>query len=597
MSKRNSNNNGSSGSSNNNGMPRPVSLFSSFLLGMTTSSDLEAAAKDTTTPAPANDDMLPSPLSLMASSLPPSLLADPFSSNTSVASGESNAAGPTLRPRRLWNIGDKLKPIPVYYPPLDPNCTALVTDVSASLVAVRISECLRQRSIAAEYDEESVTAKCMTVDRVHFFVQLYRGGGGNSLATSSPDMAVLSSLSPPVIVECQRQSGSVTSFHAACTAILQAAKGNDNGADERRSHSTNSLEFQSLSPAVKRRKLVHASQSSSRHRASTVSRPSMVAEAAFEGARELLQKDRLECQILGMERLVNLTTQDISGQDVCHYVSQRLLQDDWLIDSFLMHPEAEHAMATARSSTMNLSKLAKNSHNKRERNYTENETTALIRSFLESSTAVNPAPRRVPIEDRNPNVASSSPVEDLSPEERSHEARLRSLALRVLCNCLYTLSETGDLYNLLVTDKGSNEQLSCSPRLKCGNNNSDEDDRSVLTSRLIQPSFLLSLVQDMQGASRPPSVSEIGYQLTSVHEAALAIRCLRLLAGSDCDDAQQKTTAPPLSHQGIVREFLQNEVVLESLDLARSCGRATHSVLQKEAERTYTQLTEDVRSC
>jgi hypothetical protein len=37
--------------------------------------------------------------------------------------------------------------------------------------------------------------------------------------------------------------------------------------------------------------------------------------------------------------------------------------------------------------------------------------------------------------------------------------------------------------------------------------------------------------------------------------------------------------------------------VLESLELARSCGRATHSVLQKEAERTYDQLTEDVRSC
>ena len=175
-------------------------------------------------------------------------------------------------------------------------------------------------------------------------------------------------LSSSVLVECQRQSGSVTSFHAACSAVLQAAKGNDTGSDERPSHSTNCMEFQSLSPAAKRRKLVHSPHASPRQRMSTLATPSMAAEAAFEGARELLQKDRLEAQVLGMERLVNLTSQDISGQDVCHYVSQRLLQDGWLIDSFLMHPEAEQAMAE--------STAMKSKSGRRDRSNLEHETTA-----------------------------------------------------------------------------------------------------------------------------------------------------------------------------------------------------------------------------
>lgn len=62
------------------------------------------------------------------------------------------------RPRRLWTIQDTaLRRIPEIYPPLDPNCTTYVGDASPSVVAVRISECFRKRSMAVEYDEESVS--------------------------------------------------------------------------------------------------------------------------------------------------------------------------------------------------------------------------------------------------------------------------------------------------------------------------------------------------------------------------------------------------------------------------------------------------------
>jgi hypothetical protein len=91
------------------------------------------------------------PTSLFAGSLPQ--YSAP--STTSISTRTSAAAPP--RPRRLWAVNDtSLRPIPKFYPPLDPRCTTFVSDSSPSVVAVRISECLRKRSIAVEYDEEAV---------------------------------------------------------------------------------------------------------------------------------------------------------------------------------------------------------------------------------------------------------------------------------------------------------------------------------------------------------------------------------------------------------------------------------------------------------
>jgi hypothetical protein len=62
------------------------------------------------------------------------------------------------RPRRLWKVNDtSLKPVPYFYPPLDKRCTVFVSDAPPSVVAVRIAECLRKRSVSVEYDEEAVS--------------------------------------------------------------------------------------------------------------------------------------------------------------------------------------------------------------------------------------------------------------------------------------------------------------------------------------------------------------------------------------------------------------------------------------------------------
>lgn len=60
-------------------------------------------------------------------------------------------------PAARWNVSDtSLRPVPPFYPPLNPRCTVFVGDTMPSVVAVRIAECLRKRSIAVEFDEESV---------------------------------------------------------------------------------------------------------------------------------------------------------------------------------------------------------------------------------------------------------------------------------------------------------------------------------------------------------------------------------------------------------------------------------------------------------
>jgi hypothetical protein len=57
-----------------------------------------------------------------------------------------------------WQVQDaRTRPIPTFYPPMNPRCTALITDASPSIVAARIADALARRSISVEYDDESVS--------------------------------------------------------------------------------------------------------------------------------------------------------------------------------------------------------------------------------------------------------------------------------------------------------------------------------------------------------------------------------------------------------------------------------------------------------
>jgi hypothetical protein len=97
--------------------------------------------------------------------------ADNNSSFVSSSTGGSSALGrPSLltdirqdldkKRQTPWNVSDSaLRPISLFYPPLNPRCSTLITDSPPSVVALRISECLRKRSISVEFDEEMVSCE------------------------------------------------------------------------------------------------------------------------------------------------------------------------------------------------------------------------------------------------------------------------------------------------------------------------------------------------------------------------------------------------------------------------------------------------------
>jgi hypothetical protein len=436
----------------------------------------------------------PAPDSLLSNQLPQSLIS---------ATNTTQSAMP--HPRTPWTVKDhSLKHIPKYYPPMDPNTTGFVPGTTASVVAFRIADCLRQHSVAVEYDNESITANAMTVDRCHFEIQLWKGK-----VTPTVDY------SHGVVVECIRRSGNTMSFHQVCSAILQAARGESSGADVRKPHQTNAMEYPRMPSSVARPPTL------ARKPSSPVSFTTFVVSPrdTLERVQELLKKDRLECQQLAMERLIQLTTPSVCGYSHAVATSKILLTESWLYPYIVAEQDSTEAS---------------------EPEETKPITFALPKPTLKRSLS----PRLT-----NDNFCQN---------EMQHETHLRAFALRVLFNALTN-----------VVDPQNQDTQFLSKLLQTPN------------CPLLEPKLLETLADDLQGANRPPSVVEASCQLASIHEAALAVGCLRILAEN----------APG------IKEFWNSEHMLERLQVARSCGRSTHAFLQAQTDLVHYSLTEDARSC
>ncbi len=91
----------------------------------------------------------------------PSLLSSPSLSSPSSTSSSSSPLWMNKPPRTNWNISDKqLKPIPPFHPPIPPTNVIHIHDSSPSIVACRISSCLRKRSIITNFDDDTAVATC-----------------------------------------------------------------------------------------------------------------------------------------------------------------------------------------------------------------------------------------------------------------------------------------------------------------------------------------------------------------------------------------------------------------------------------------------------
>mmetsp|Transcript_38262 Transcript_38262/g.56349 ORF Transcript_38262/g.56349 Transcript_38262/m.56349 type:complete len:432 (+) Transcript_38262:61-1356(+) len=193
-----------------------------------------------------------------------------------------------------WNVkDDSLEFVPDHFVL---ERTTRVINGTATTVSARISECLRQRSIAVVYDDEKAKAKCRNYCFVQFRIRLFAG---------KDDCAHC------VIVEVQRRSGSVLSFHRDCCAILDAAEGFINEGD---SH-------------VPRRNVSDMDFAKCEDEELRHQRRKINAASALEVASDLLQKDRIDANELGIESLCALTDSNKTNPETALIASSSIILD------------------------------------------------------------------------------------------------------------------------------------------------------------------------------------------------------------------------------------------------------------------------------
>ena len=479
---------------------------------------------------------------------------------TSVRSDLEETLSIPARPRRLWKVSDTNVPvIPPFYPtPLNPRLCAHVADASPSVVAVRIAEALRRQSIAVEYDEESVTATCMTVDHCRFVIHLWQAMAPSHNATaavrmqlSSDDTSSMPGMKPipGLLVEFRRVSGNTMTFHSVVSALKKAAKSHGTGQDVRPLHHTSPSEFPRYMAA-----LTAPTPPNPTTTPDPTSRPPWQAIHGLEHALGLLRKDRLDAQLRGMEELLALSDAVTSGLETALTASMAILgaplgdQDgdttttnDLSMVSTALHQNWIYRLLVDRELPDEAvgGPLVASSD---EPDDDEGRTTGL--AFLCGFGGEHDA-----------STLNDKQIEQMRHDrvrmgDEYHGGQMRCMALRILANALVLLSRHNPkaLYQTLSTHGAA-----------------------LMSEELFQ-----ALWHDAAGANRPPGVVA-GTRLASPHEAAMAIRCIRLLG-----------QAHPKAKQRLIKH---KKSALQQLEKCYFIGQAVHEILEYEAKRTYRFLT------
>jgi len=192
-----------------------------------------------------------------------------------------------------WNVAS-LECVPDHY--ILERTSRFIPQTSASEISVRISECLRARSVDASFNDVKAKAKCRTMDYVKFIIRLYSGRGDYSHG---------------VIVEVQRRSGSISSFMDDCTAVLDAAE------------RCSSKKKRVSKPPCPVSELKCIKGVPNKPQTPSRSEPD-VTKVPFD----LLMDDRLDANILGMDTLCTLTDSFSTKKDVAIRVSKELFLPD-----------------------------------------------------------------------------------------------------------------------------------------------------------------------------------------------------------------------------------------------------------------------------
>jgi hypothetical protein len=189
----------------------------------------------------------------------------------------------------LWNILDGgLSCVPEHF--VLERTSTFVGHCRASVISARISDCLRKRSIESHFNSAKAKAKCFTQQFVEFRIRLFSGKG---------------EFTHGVIVEVQRRSGSAIYFRDEYLAIFDAAEGMH---DDDRIHQVHPPKWSMGS--LKQENNIPCEQSVSK---------------SLEFTCDLLKKDRLDANLLGIQSLALLTDAEKSCVEAALVASKNIL--------------------------------------------------------------------------------------------------------------------------------------------------------------------------------------------------------------------------------------------------------------------------------
>lgn len=491
-----------------------------------------------------------------------------------------------------WQVqDDRLNPIPPLHPPIPPCCMVYVGDNSAtpSMVACRISECLRKRSIVVEYDSETTTptATCLNQEGVMFVIYLYKGGKrsvgtimghqknsglegsfeSQSFESSSANQKNKVDFSHGIIVECLRIRGDVISFHRDCRAILSCARGDSDGLDDLRSsrvallHSSlgfgsqksraqkaggggviekmqdiSELDIDEVPNLLDRSKRNRFHVSHNQHHNTTTN----ATFRALADALRNLEKDELDCKLLGMESLVMLTDVRCCGVERAYLASLTVLgspNKKWLNLSLTKHNDSYDVH--------NLSRI--------------HERVMAFAKGMSSQVMTSPTHLLAESDNYhgfynhgNDDMDDGTNSNDIQQEyaiAKDYNVHLRRNALHTLANGLDNIIRYCDDFPLL-------------PRPPCD---------FVTTVE-----FLEKLGEDLAGATRPPMTS-----LGSAHESCYAAKILRLISS-------YSNRGYTLVNEGLVGD--PSRSINDLLDRARITGSVCHHSLELEAQLAQSAI-------
>lgn len=311
--------------------------------------------------------------------------------------------------RSNWNVQECcLSPLPVYHPLECTHCIVRVSHASPQLIAARISDACAQMSLAALYNDKRGVAQLLSSDFCEMIVRLYASKLDGELNAT--------------IVEVQRRNGNSLSFHQYARKLLGAAQGiEDLDLDD-------VIKTAPPLPAEIFDKIIDVEEREN-------------AIAALVIAGNLLKKDRMDANQLGMESLCLLTDPTKTGSKTATIVSRAILTGS-------TKPVSHCVISPTHQNVESFEEEDALLHNLSFRK----TILSLIQFKKLSDDDDDPPGSDVEVSESDNLVDDEDSVDD-GQQRRSFEAEhadaLHNLALAVLANSLEMIAKDGSLCDMM----------------------------------------------------------------------------------------------------------------------------------------------------